>query len=38
MKDVMALPFERQKMLKELIIKWQHEARRAEIAQDAQQR
>jgi hypothetical protein len=34
--DVMALPFEQQAMLKELIAKWHIEARRAEIAQDAQ--
>ena len=35
--DVMALPFEQQEMLKELIAKWHIEARRAEIAQDAQE-
>lgn len=33
---VMALPFEQQEMLKELITKWHIEARRAEIARDAQ--
>ena len=35
--DVMALPFEQQEILKELIAKWQLEARRVEIAQDAQE-
>lgn len=33
---VMALPYEQQEMLKELIIKWHIEARREEIARDAQ--
>jgi len=34
---VMALPFEQQEMLKELISKWHIEMRRAEIARDAQE-
>lgn len=34
---VMALPFEQQEMLKELISKWHIETRRTEIARDAQE-
>mgnify|MGYP000039618531 CR=1 FL=1 len=33
---VMALPYEQQELLKELITKWHIETRREEIAQDAQ--
>jgi hypothetical protein len=33
---VMELPFEQQEMLKDLITKWHIEARRAEIARDAE--
>jgi len=33
---VMELPFEQQKLLKELITKWHIEARRSEIASEAQ--
>ncbi len=33
---VMELPFEQQEMLKELIIKWHIEARRSDIAREAQ--